>query len=83
MSTCHYCNERCHDLDAHECSTEAIGVVLDDLRRKLEAMTEQRNALADALWSAEDQWGGDYLWKKWGLSRHLTKDLKDLLGKAI
>jgi len=32
--------------------------------------------IANDLWCAEDQWGDDYLWKKWDLSKHLTEELK-------
>lgn len=46
-------------------------------------LRNQRNALANALWSAEDQWGEDYLWAKWELSKHLTDELKDELKKEI
>ena len=62
-------------LHQHEC----VGMV----RARLVEVEKQRDALADALWSAEDQWGDDYLWEKWGLSKHLTKELKDeLTSKA-
>ena len=48
---------------------------------KLNHMRDERDALANDLWSAEDQWGDDYLWKKWGLSKHLTPELKDHLNR--
>ena len=35
--------------------------------------------LAGDLWSAEDQWGSDYLWTKWNLSRLLTPDHKAMV----
>ena len=57
---------------------------LDELRAKdveIEALRKQRNELANNLWSAEDQWGDDYLWTKWKLSQHLTEALKKEISK--
>lgn len=49
------------------------------LTYELTATRTERDALADALWCAEDQWGNDYLWSKWGLSKALTQGRKDAL----
>jgi hypothetical protein len=55
---------------------KAIPGLLDEI----EALRKQRNELASDLWHAEDQWGDDYLWKKWNLSEHLTEELKKALS---
>jgi hypothetical protein len=58
---------------------------LDEIRKlkeDLDKMRLQRNALANALWCAEDQWGDDSLWKKWELSEHLTEELKKELASG-
>ena len=47
------------------------------------ALKAERDGLAAALWSAEDQWGDDYLWKKWGLSKTLTQERKDALSTKL
>jgi hypothetical protein len=51
----------------------------DALKLELAKVKEERDALASDLWCAEDQWGTDYLWKKWKLSRLLTDELKQRL----
>ena len=76
---CPDCGERYEDGDAHECSTAGMGEVLDRVRAELSATRAERDALADALWCAEDQWGEDYLWSKWGLSKALTAERKQAL----
>ena len=51
----------------------------DKLQGEIVRLTIQRDNLAHALWSAEDQWGSEHLWEKWGLSKHLTPELKQEL----
>lgn len=49
----------------------------------LQAERKKVRELAAALWCAEDQWGDEYLWQKWGLSKLLTDELKsELEGKG-
>lgn len=52
------------------------------LTAELAATRAERDALADALWCAEDQWGEDYLWEKWGLSKALSAHRKKALIDA-
>ena len=51
----------------------------DALKAELAKCKAERDAFASDLWSAEDQWGTDYLWKKWDLSKHLTDEVKKSL----
>ena len=53
---------------------------LDELKAELAKASQERDELADALWSAEDQWGDDYLREKWNLSKALTKERKETLS---
>jgi hypothetical protein len=54
----------------------------DELLAELVATRTERDSLADALWAAEDQWGDDYLWDKWDLSKPLTAHRKRALSDA-
>ena len=53
---------------------------LDEVKAELAKTAQERDELANALWSAEDQWGDDYLWDKWNLSKALTKERKEILS---
>lgn len=63
------------------CGTNYKATV-DRLRGELSDACAERDALAEALWSAEDQWGDDYLWDKWELSKPLTVYRKQALIDA-
>lgn len=52
-------------------------------QKERDALIKQRDALADSLWAAEDQWGDDFLWQKRRLSDPLTRALKDELTKKV
>jgi hypothetical protein len=53
------------------------------LKRRIAELERERNEIASDLWCAEDQWGDDYLWKKWELSRHLTDAIKESVQKQF
>ena len=53
---------------------------LDEVKAELAKTAQERDELANALWSAEDQWGDDYLWDRWNLSKALTKERKEILS---
>lgn len=45
-------------------------------REEMARITKERDEALKDLWCAEDQWGEDWLWQKWGLSRLLTEEWK-------
>jgi hypothetical protein len=58
-----------------------LGQAIDTIVDLVPELIKQRNDIANCLWSAEDQWGEDYLWTKWELSRALTDEMKDEIRK--
>jgi hypothetical protein len=79
MSMCMNCGCRGHH--GITCEHAMDKKELKRLTDENEALREHRNDLAIDLWSAEDQWGDDYLWSKWKLSLHLTEALKKEINK--